>query len=146
MEKRFKKFFINTLIILTAIISCSQVFFLYFFETYDFPGRIITIVSIWAVTCALHYWLMKTVTNKPKAFGRVFMAQTMGKLLLYMTCILGYLMIYKQHAIPFVIQFFAVYIIFAVFEVVSILKFVKTNSGQTLGNAKYQIDSRDETS
>ena len=136
MRKQFKQFFISALIILAIIIACSGVFFSYFFETYDFPGRIIIVVFIWAVTCASHYWLMKTVTNKPKAFGRVFMAQTAGKLLLYMTCILVYLMIYRQHAIPFIIQFFAAYVIFAVFEVVSILKFVKNNSGQTPGNVK----------
>lgn len=136
MRKELKQFFINTLIILIVVITCSQVFFSYFFETYDFPGRIIGIVFIWLVTCLSHYWLMKTVTDKPKAFAGVFMMQTVGKLLLYFVCILGYMMLYKQHAVPFTFQFLIVYVIFAVFEVLSILKFVKNNSGQTPGNTK----------
>ncbi len=136
MGKMLNRFLVTALILCVAIIFISQLLFSSIFETYRFPGRTICIVFVWLVTCVSYYWLMKTVTDKPKAFNRVFMMQTTIKLLLYMVCILVYLLFYKQYAIPFAVQFLVVYLIFAVFEVISILKFVKSNTGQTSGNIK----------
>ncbi len=136
MRKESKQFFIVSLAVTVIAMVISWFLFSYVFETYDFPGRIISIVFIGSVTYFSHVWLMKTVTDRPKAFGRVFMIQTAGKLFLYMACILGYLVFCKQYAIPFTFQFLIVYLIFAIFEVTSILKFVKSNTGQTPGNTK----------
>jgi len=80
---------------------------------------------VWAVTCTFHYWLMKTVMGKPKAFNRVFMIQTTAKLLLYVTFVAITLTFNKNHVVEFVIHFFVVYIIFAIFEVSLILKYIK---------------------
>ena len=111
--------------ILAVTIVVSQVVFLIFFETNHFPGRILSIVFVWLVTCASHYWVMKTVTDRPKAFSRVFMLQTTIKLLLYMSCIACYLFLFRQYAVSFTVHFLVTYLIFAIFEVASILKFVK---------------------
>jgi hypothetical protein len=64
------------------------------------------------------------------------MLQITAKLLLYMTYIMIYLIIYRQHGIPFTVHFLVTYLVFAIFEVASILKFVKNNTGQTPGNVK----------
>lgn len=136
ITKGQKNLFTNTLIIMLLACAVSQVLFSFFFETYNFPGRIISICFIWVVTCASCYWLTKTVTGKPKAFSRVFMLQTAIKLLLYMACVLAYLTLYRQYAIPFTVQFLCVYLIFAIFEAVSVLKFVNANPGQMPGSIK----------
>jgi hypothetical protein len=47
-----------------------------------------------------------------------------------------YLTLYRRYAIPFTVQFLCVYLIFAVFEVVSVLKFVNADSGQMPGSVK----------
>jgi hypothetical protein len=64
------------------------------------------------------------------------MLQTAIKLLLYMVCIVGYLFFYRQYGLPFTVHFLAAYLIFAIFEVASILKFVKNNAGQASGSVK----------
>lgn len=140
MTKELKRFFLSATIILVLAIAGSQIFFSTIFVTKYFPGRIISIVFVWGVTCASHYWVMKTVLNKPKAFIRVFTLQTTIRLLLYLTCIMIYIIIYRQHGVPFTIHFFVIYLIFAVFEVASILKFVKNHTGQTSGSIKPKID------
>ena len=124
MTKEQKRFFMIATSILAITIVASQLLFLFFFETNHFPGRILSIGFVWLVTCASHFWVMKTVTDRPKAFNRVFMLQTTMKLLLYMFCIVGYLVLYRQYAVPFTVHFLVTYLIFAIFEVVSILKFV----------------------
>ena len=131
-----KRFFLSATIILAVVVVASQLLFSTIFETFCFPGRIISIWLVWITTCASHYWVMKTVTDRPKAFNRVFMLQTTIKLLLYMVCIMVYLILYRQHGVPFTVHFLVVYLIFAIFEVVLILKFVGNNVGPTSGNVK----------
>ena len=125
MTKEQKRFFIIATCILAMVIVVSQLFFFTIFETNIFPGRILSIGFVWLVTCVFHYWVMKTVTDRPKAFSRVFMLQTTIKLLLYMSCIACYLFFFRQYAVFFTVHFLVTYFIFAIFEVASILKFVK---------------------
>jgi hypothetical protein len=136
MTNEQKRFFLFAAVILVITIAVSQLLFSTIFETNSFPGRIISIIFVWLVTCMSHYWMMKTVTDRPKAFSRVFMLQTTVKLLLYMVCIAGYLVLYREYGILFTVHFLVTYLIFAIFEVASILKFVKNNTGQMPGSVK----------
>ena len=136
MTPEQKRFFLIATIVLVSMIVISQLIFSTIFETKNFPLRIIGVVLVWLVTCTFHSWVMKTVTDKPNAFVRVFMLQTTIKLLLYMTCIAGYLFVYRQHGITFTVHFLVVYLIFAIFEVAAIFKFVKNNSGRAPGSVK----------
>jgi len=124
MTNEQKRFFLFATIILVIAIAISQIFFSTIFETKDFPLRIISVCIVWLVTCTSCFWVMKTVTEKPKAFVRVFMLQTTIKLLLYMVCILVYLLHYRQYGVPFTVHFLVTYLVFAFFEVVLMLKFV----------------------
>ena len=136
MTEDLKRFFLYAAILFIVAISVSQIFFLSIFETFCFPARIISIVFVWVATCASHFWVMKTVTDKPKAFNRVFMLQTALKLFMYLVFIVIYLNLFKEHGVPFTIHFFVVYLFFAIFEVSMILKFVKEKSGQKSGSVE----------
>ena len=136
MTQDQKRFFLSATIILAFVIAVSQIFFSTILITKNFPLRIISIVFVWIATCSSHFWVMKTVTDKPKAFVRVFMLQTTVKLLLYMVFIACYLISYRQHGIPFTVHFFVVYLIFAIFDLSIILKFVRKNTGQVPGSIK----------
>jgi len=136
MTNEQNRFLLIAALMLAIVIIVSQIFFSTIFETKDFPFRIISICIVWLATCASHFWVMRTVTTKPKAFVRVFMLQTTIKLLLYMVCIMSYLLIYRQYCIPFTVHFLIAYFVFTFFEVSSILKFVRNNPGQTPGNVK----------
>ena len=136
MTSEPKRFFFSATILLGISVAISQIIFSTIFVTYFFPARIISIIFVWLITCAFHYWVMKTVTDKPKAFTGVFMLQAAIKLLLYITCIAVYLFVYREQGVPFTVHFLIVYLVFTIFEVASIFKFVKDNSGQTPGSVK----------
>ena len=129
MTKDQKSFILSATILLAIVVAVSQTFFFTIFVTKNFPLRIISIVFVWIVSCLSQFWLMKTVTDKPRAFNRIFMLQTTLKLLLYMACVACYLYFYGQHGVSFTIHFFVVYIFFSIFDVALILKFVRKNSG-----------------
>jgi len=122
MTNNHRHFFLFATVILAIVIAVSQLLFLKIFETKDFPLRIISICIVWLTTCVSHYWVTKTVTDRPKAFVRVFMLQTTIKLLLYMVFIMVYLLNFRQNGIPFTVHFLVAYIVFTFFEVISLLK------------------------
>ena len=136
MTKDQKQFFLHAAILLVIVIAVSQTIFFTVFVTKNFPLRISSIVLVWMVTCLSHLWVMKTVADKPRAFNRIFMLQTTLKLMFYMACIAGYLYLYGQHGVSYTLHFFVVYLIFAIFEVSKILKFVRKNTGQVPGSVK----------
>ena len=136
MTNDLQRFFLFAAVILAIVIAVSQILFFTVFETKEFPLRIIIICIVWVATCASHFWVMKTITKKPKAFVRVFMLQTTIKLVLYMVFIMVYLIIFRQYGVPFTVHFLITYLVFVFFEVLSILKFVRNNTGKTPENVK----------
>jgi hypothetical protein len=123
-----KRLVISGSILLGVMIAVSQAIFA-FVVTDDFPLRITSICVVGLATCLSHLWLIKTVTVNPMAFERVFMMRFVGKLLLYLVCVMGYLFFFKEYGKIFTIHFFFVYIIFAIFDVSLIKKFVKKEKG-----------------
>jgi hypothetical protein len=135
MKESIKRFLIKSLAIFVFLVIASWALFSFVLENYDFPGRIAGIAIVWAVTFGFHCWLLKVVSKNPRAFNRVYMMQTGIKLLIYIGCVMIYLSLHREFAIRFVAFFMAVYIVFAVFEVISILGFIKHKAG-TSGRKK----------
>jgi len=129
MTNKQKSFLFSATILMGITVAISQLIFSTVFVTFFFPLRITSICFVWVATCLFHYWVMKTVMDKPNAFARVFMMQTTIKLLLYMAYVAGYLYVFKQHGVPFTVHFLIVYFCFAIFEVAALSRFVK-NSGR----------------
>jgi len=125
MTNAQKRFIISAGILLGTVLTVSQIIFTFFADS--FPMRITSILVVWSATCACHLWLIKTVSGNPNSFGRVFLMQTFGKLMLYIGFFVFFLIFFKENKIFFTIHFFVVYIIFATFDVSLILKFVKKN-------------------
>ncbi|MDR1864434.1 MAG: hypothetical protein LBR08_02570 [Bacteroidales bacterium] len=121
MEAGLKRFFIKSACLFGLVVAASCWLFPMFFEPFDFPGRIPSIVLIWAVTCGSHYWLVKSGKH-PGAFSRIYMIQIAIRQFVYLAWIAAYLMLFREHALLFVVFFLATYVIFTVFEVISLLK------------------------
>jgi hypothetical protein len=136
MVVEFNRFLYRSLVLAFLIGSISQALFSTLYDGRDYPGRILSIGFIWVITCVFHYFLIKAVYQQPKSFNRVFMMQTTARLLLYLTCILVYILLFKEYAMQFALVFLASYFIFAVFEVLSVLKFVKNNNAGMTGKIK----------
>lgn len=74
------------------------------------------------VTGALvHYVLLRITALKPRKFVSYFMLATFLKLMNYLIVIVVYTFYVKEGILPFILSFFILYIIYTVFEVVTIL-------------------------
>ena len=141
MTKHQKRFVISAVIMLIVTLLTSQICFSTIFSDFSSVAgiSIVSVVFVWVVTSSFHYWLMKTVTDKPKAFNRVFMLQATVKLLLFIAYVTICLFTIKSQHVAFVIHFFVIYLFFAIFEVSLIMKFVRENSREQSGNVdKYK--------
>ncbi len=78
------------------------------------------------VTALLHRKLLLSGKDRPQKFINKFMAVTGIKLMIYLITVLIYVMLFTNYAIPFVIIFFGLYIIYTFIEIKSLLKFFKT--------------------
>ncbi|MDR1672376.1 MAG: hypothetical protein LBS09_02775 [Bacteroidales bacterium] len=134
MKEELNRFFIRSLSLLALIVGISVGLFSVAWKNADFPGNIVSVAFIWATTCGFHFWLMRVVARHPKSFGGIFLMQTGIKLFLFAAYIAVYLYLFREYAVRFVILFLVTYIIFAVFEVVSILKFVKNSGKDKISN------------
>ena len=128
MTNEQKYFILAATFLLVVVIAVSQLLFSTVFVTKVFPLRIMSIGLIWLANYASCFLVMKTVREKPKMFIGLFIWQFIGKLVIYVACIMFYQFYFTQHGIPFIIHFLFVYLFFSIFEVSFILIFVKKNS------------------
>lgn len=123
--------FLRKLIIFTII--CS---FIGFGIVYFLPPEFITptlpylFLFFFSITTLVHFILLKVSQNKATNFINIFMLLTFGKLMLFLSIILIYIFLYRNDAVPFVITFFILYVVYTTFEVV-----------QSLAHNKSQIEA-----
>jgi uncharacterized membrane protein len=77
------------------------------------------------VTGLIHHILISAGKKKPAHFIRTFMTLTTLKLLVFVLLVLAYVFINRAEALGFAIGFLAMYLLFTVFEVTSLLKHFK---------------------
>jgi len=112
------KTFLRSLILVTVIVAIAVVFFQKLVPSTQVGNYAWFLVAyFFIVTATFHYGLLKTTTGKPQIFVRYFMAATTFKLLIHLLVIVIYCMLFKSTAMPFVLSFFTLYILFSVFEV-----------------------------
>jgi len=113
------------LITVLAYILIAIVFYFFFLEAFHF-SLLLTPLLLSFTTIWLHGLLIKASEKTPMRFVNQFMMVTGIKLLLYLVFILVFILAWSPYAIPFLIIFFSLYIIFTVLEINELLKFLKT--------------------
>jgi hypothetical protein len=126
MEESIKRFFFTSLGVFLLMTAVSSILFSQLWM--DFPGRVAGIGVIWVVTVFFHSRLLKAVKKNPEVFSRFYLMQTGIKLLFYIMCVVGYFLLFKASALRFALLFMTAYFVFSVFEVISILGFIKKHS------------------
>lgn len=115
--------FLKNLIILTAV-----VFLVFYAAAYFLPVELVSpampylIILSASVTLLFHYIILKASEKKFSRFISYFMLATVVKLLLYIIIIFLYVYLNRSDALPFVITFLLLYIIYSVFEIINLLK------------------------
>jgi hypothetical protein len=77
------------------------------------------------ITVSFHYGLLRSMRGKPQEFVRYFMGGTTFKLLIHLAAVVVYALLHREQALPFILSFFAVYILFMIYEVQFAMKLNK---------------------
>ena len=126
MRKKYQRFIIRLTILsliagITAFIL-GQVFSLEIIH----PALPWLIFLFYAVTAIVHFILLRITVMNPRKFVGYFMLATFLKLFIYLIVIVVCVFnINKEEILSFILSFFILYVIYTVFEVVSILSQTK---------------------
>lgn len=121
MKKKFRQFF--TRLVILSVLLWSAAFLLSLF----LPQGIITPAYTWLVpvffivTAIVHFVLLRITELNPRKFVGYFMLATFVKLMNYIIVVFVYVFIVRAGILQFILAFFALYIIYTIFEVVTIL-------------------------
>jgi hypothetical protein len=125
MNKKYRQFIIR-LIILSVIAGLAA-----YLLSMLLPNGIITgaypwlILLFFVITALVHYVLLKIAELNPRKFVGYFMLATALKLFTYLIFVFIYVFTVKTGILQFILAFFTFYIIYTVFEVVTILSQTK---------------------
>ncbi|OYT17382.1 MAG: hypothetical protein B7C24_02770 [Bacteroidetes bacterium 4572_77] len=128
MQTVLKSFFIK-ITIFTLVVSSFQ-FLLYSFYSakYYTTAWPFLIMFFFVFTAFMHYRLLKATQGRPQKFIFSFMMFTTVKILLYLGLILIYVLLNRADAAAFILAFLLNYFLFTIFEIISVLKFLKTEN------------------
>ena len=78
-------------------------------------------ILFYVITAIVHYFLLRITVLNPRKFVGYFMLATFLKLMNYLIVVVVYAFYVKEGMLPFILSFFTLYIVYTVFEVVTIL-------------------------
>jgi len=125
-SKSFRLFLLKLLIFSIFLVSTEFSLSQFLPEKYSRTIFFLLNLLFFSITALTHFILIhQSEKNNFRNFVSYFMAATTGKLLIYLMVIFFYLFFEKENAQPFIIFFLILYVLYTVFETVSILKFFK---------------------
>lgn len=127
MNRNIARFSVQGVIIGSTLVFLVFLVFKNWFPGKYFAGFYGEILLILAVTILFHSFLINAAAKENMAFINKFLALTGIKLLFYLFFILGYIFLIGIQPVSFLLIFLFSYLVFTVFEVVSILEFLKKN-------------------
>jgi len=122
VEKLYKKFVITIFLITFGLIGVGYITFFKFKPELFHPVMPYMLMYVLAVTLLSHRSMLKSLTKRPAIFVNTFMMFMGIKLLSYLAFIAIVAFIDTTNVISFTLSFFGVYLVYTVYETVSILK------------------------
>lgn len=121
--------FLKKLLVFTIIVALvGFIFTILLPANYITPTLPFLYVFFFAATLVVHYILLKVSEKRTPGFINMFMLVTFGKLIFFLTIILVYALLNRDDAVPFIVAFFILYVVFTVFEVTLSLLHSKAKS------------------
>ncbi len=91
-------------------------------KAYFTPTLPFLILFFTAASLLSFFYLMKSADKRFIKFVNAFLLTIIFKLFLYGSVMVGYAFIYRMDAVPFLISFFILYLLYTVFETVFIVR------------------------
>lgn len=123
--EQFRKFAIYLFFLTVLITFTGWILFQTVLKDQYFSGFLFLPFLFFGITIALHIYLIKSSQKEIIKFTPRFIGATGIKMLIYFILILIYLLIYREHAVSFLICFLICYFTYTAFEIISILKYLR---------------------
>jgi len=120
-----KKFIVQGFFITLLLAVIGYFLFTVVFNPYYQVILPFVLLFIFLFTTVIHAMLLKTARKKPKKLVNRFLMLTGLKMIIYLFIMIIYLVISKQDSAPFLLTFLIVYLVFTIFEISSILSYLK---------------------
>ncbi|MCK5462568.1 MAG: hypothetical protein V3V53_11835 [Bacteroidales bacterium] len=120
-----RKLIITLLFIALIITALGYGLFLFFIPQYYFPHFPVIPAFLLVVTIMVHVYLIKSSENNPRKFTSKYLGAMGLKMFIYLVFLVVFLFIDTAHAVPFLVSFLVTYAAFTLYEVISILNYLK---------------------
>ena len=120
-----RKFIFTLLFIALVITTLGYGLFLFFIPQYYFPHFPVIPAFLLVVTFTVHIYLIKSSENNPRKFTSKYLGAMGLKMFIYLVFLVIFLFIDTTHAVPFLVSFLVTYAAFTLYEVISILNYLK---------------------
>ena len=126
-----KGFFLASALLASAIIITAYLLLQLLFPEYYFQLFFLVPVFIFGIVNLVHRFLIRASDLQPARFLSRYIGAMGVKLLIYIVFLLVILLADREHALPFLIIFLFSYLVFTIFEVVSILNYLKNKKNNS---------------
>lgn len=123
--RSFKGFFLVSAILASALIILTYLLLSFVFPEYYFHLFFLVPLFIFGIINLVHQFLIKASKLNTAQFLSRYIGAMGIKLLIYIMFLLVILLVDRERAVPILIIFLISYLCFTIFEVVSILKYLK---------------------
>jgi len=120
-----RKFIFTLLFIALVITTLGYGLFLFFIPQYYFPHFPVIPAFLLVVTFTVHIYLIKSSEKNPRKFTSKYLGAMGLKMFIYLVFLVVFLFIDTARAVPFLVSFLVTYAAFTLYEVISILNYLK---------------------
>ena len=121
----FKRFLLRELLFTIFVAVVAFLLFSSLLTDYYLPIFWILLGVIAILTGIFHYSLIQIQENRSSKFSQKFMMVSGIKMMIYLVFITSYAFMNPEKATSFLISFFILYILYTVFEVILIVRYLK---------------------
>jgi hypothetical protein len=127
-SKYFKNFSLYLFLITILIMAAGWIIIKTWMPDKYFKGFLIIPLLFFCITLALQWYLLRSGRKEIIKFTPRFIGATGIKMLLYIILIVVFLLIDRAHAVSFLIWFLFCYFLYTVVEIISLLRYFKSNN------------------
>jgi hypothetical protein len=125
MIQSLRKFIVNMLFITVILLMVGYAIFLLLVPQYYFPYFPVIPAFLFVITVLGHGYLIRASGNDPRKFTSKYLGAMGLKMFIYLIFLVVVLFLDTARAVAFLLSFLVTYVTFTVYEVISILNFLK---------------------
>lgn len=122
LKKKYTRFALLNLIVTAILLIVWSILKKPVGEQYITSSALWIILFFLALNLLVFYLMLKATTRRFSKFVNLFLLTTSLKLLVFLAIIITYSFLNRQGAVAFILNFFIIYLVYTVIEVIHVMK------------------------